>query len=528
MRRLGLALAPLIAAVLAHGLGVSGSFVADDVTDIVEHPVVNGAAPMTAVLEYNYMGEPLGQGANTLRPLATLLFAGQWALWGAEPGFFHLVSVLWFCALVAVVQRFYRRSLGEEMAAVGAALFASLAIHVDAVGLVANSAEVMSLLLALLALLAALDRRAMVSVGLYVAALLCKESAFLLPLVAAVWMIGTRGLASLRWQRHGCTLAMLLAAALAFLLVRSALLPINIAGYILPADNPLLDASVIERLWMPFVLLGRYVALTLVPVGLSFDYTFDAIPVAADFSEPYGWLGVALAAAVLALVWLRMRRGQAAGHALKHLAGASLAFVASYALFSNSILLIVTLFAERLFLAPSVFLVLGLCHAAGAGVQRWPSIRPLLIVLAVAGIALQCMAAMSRTAEVGNERALFAAQVISQPNSIKGHIYRARSLAAHRRYTLAVWHLGVASAGRQRFPRRFVAPTGDGLAPIPRLEQLPGLLAPDVEAWQFWRAFRGFAVHNLGAGAGAAIDAVAAPDESRQPLTLPVVRPPTK
>lgn len=59
-------LLPVVIAVLAHGLGLGGEFVADDIPDILQHPVVTGAAPIGEVLDYNYMGAPLGEGANTL------------------------------------------------------------------------------------------------------------------------------------------------------------------------------------------------------------------------------------------------------------------------------------------------------------------------------------------------------------------------------------------------------------------------------------------------------------------------------
>jgi hypothetical protein len=116
---------------------------------------------------------------------------------------------------------------------------------------------------------------------------------------------------------------------------------------------------------------------------------------------------------------------------------------------------------------------------------------------------------MIRTGETRDEPALFAAQVAAQPDSVKGHLHFARGCARSGAYDLAIWHLGVATAGRNRFPKPFRAPRLDHLPIRERLARLPELLAPGQPPARFWRAFRGFAGERLGPAAAAAVDRAA-------------------
>lgn len=504
---------PVVVALAAHGIGLGGAFVADDARDIIQHPVVNGAAPLHHLLRYTYMGDPLGEGANTLRPLATLLFALEWRLWGEAPAPFHAVSIGLFVALVVLCQVLFRKFLARRDAMLAAAVFASLAIHVDAVGLVANSADTLAALLCVLCLLAALGGRAALACGLYALALLSKESAIAWPAVVALAVAALEGPRALAARRRWALLAALVAIGAAFVAWRASLLPLDVSRAVLRPDNMLVGAPLAVRAWMPFVLLGRYLATTLVPTSLSFDYTYDAIPVELDLLDVHGWIGAAFVAALGACGWWWWRgRGERTAARGALLLGAG-GFLACYAVVSNSVFLIVTLMAERLFLVPSLWLVV----LGAAVVRRLNLVEPraarLLGALAVVLVATQAPLAAARTWECRDELALFSAQVASQPDSVKGHSWYALTLSRRGRHAEALWHLAVAAGGRTAFPRRWRAPSSR-LTSSPRaLERLPELAAPNIPPEVFWPAFRRLASRLTGPDTVALLDRVHPPGE---------------
>ncbi|MBH23308.1 MAG: hypothetical protein CMH57_02370 [Myxococcales bacterium] len=501
-------IAPIVVALAVHGVGLGGGFALDDVPDIVRHPVVGGDAPWWSVLNYNFMGAPLGEGVNTIRPLTTLELAAEWALWGDAAWLFHLTSVLLFAGLVWAAHGLARDLFRSgRLATVAASLFAVLAIHVEAVAMIANRAEVLSLLMVALMLRAALRGHTLAAALAYLAALLFKESAFLAPAALAWWFVVEHGPEELDLRKRGTIVGGLGVAALLFLAARMTLLPLDVSDQIVHPDNLLIGQPWAVRLWTPFVLLGRYLALTAAPVGLSYDYTYAAIPVALDLADPYGWLGaLAVVGGGAGAVALWRREARWAKACLIALGG----FAASYLLFSNSVFLIVILFAERLFLAPSLWLVLALVAAAWGGVEatREPERLKLLLGVAIGVVGVvQAPLAVNRTLDWRSDLTLMRAQVQTQPSSLKGRLAYASELVRHGRPDEALWHFGVAVAGRGRYPEPWSPPEGADQLPLEdRLRLLHGLIAPEVTPAAFMAQFGGMATGLLGEGVKPALE----------------------
>lgn len=512
------ALIPLVIALLAHGVGLGSGFAGDDSSDIIMHPVVNGSESPTRVLAYNYMGAPIGEGINTIRPLTTLLFAVEWRLWGDAPWLFHLVSVVLFLGLVWACQALFRRIVSPRDAVMGAAIFASLAIHVDSVGLIANRAEVLSALFAVTSIIAVLERRVAIAAIAYVLALLSKESAVLMPLTVAWYFFVAEGPSSLHPRKRGWVVLVLLSLSIVFVAARSAILTVNIDGVVLHADNTLQGQPIGVRTWVPLVLLGRYLELTLAPIDLSFDYTYDAIPAVVSLGEANGWIGVAFVVMSLGLIatWWRRRHDESAG-VWRVIAFATGAFFISYALFSNTVFLIVTVFAERLFLVPSMWLVLMLIGARTAVKDHGARASGLMKVLFIVIIAVQVPFAAARSWECRDNLALFSSQVMTQPNSVKGHLRYAQALSRAERYEEALWHLGLAISGRSTFPRRWSPPTELDRLPLrARLLDMHQTVAPEHPQEVFWQRLRSVAGQLLGPGATPLVDELIRAARARQ------------
>ena len=255
------------------------------------------------------------------RPLTLFSFALNHAVHGLPPLGFHLVNVLLHAGVCVAVWHFARRLTGDAAAAsVAATLFAVHPVHVEAVANVVGRAELLAalfLLLGLLALCPGAGRprpgHALLAGLAFLAALLSKETAACYPAIA--------------------------------------LLVLSAAHRAQPVElmNPLVLATGGQRVLGALTILGHYTRLLAVPQQLSPDYGLAIIDPARGFTG-MALLGL-LAAGALALGLLGIARPNPAWRRVGLLTAV---FVASYALISNTLLLIGVSLAEQLMYWPSV------------------------------------------------------------------------------------------------------------------------------------------------------------------------------
>lgn len=138
------------------------------------------------------------------RPLITLLYRMDRAIWGLNPAGYHLSNLIWHLLAVLLVYRIALRTTGRiEGAWAGAMLFAVLPAHTEAIGWIQGRVDLVSTAFVLLALLALLRAReanggsgwlwACLAGVTFLAALLAKESAVVLPLAWATWEVTAGG-----------------------------------------------------------------------------------------------------------------------------------------------------------------------------------------------------------------------------------------------------------------------------------------------------------------------------------------------
>lgn len=184
-RTLGL-LAVLLAAVLFHGRGLGGEFLFDD------HRFVDRNASLAEI------GNPLRfftdpstadprQPSDIYRPLRTLSFVLERALFGDSPAGYHAVSLALHAANAALLLLLLL-DLGAAPgpAAFGAALFAAHPANVEAVAWISSRADLMAAFFTLLAVLCWVrargpDRWWILSMAAGLLACLSKEAAVVFP-----------------------------------------------------------------------------------------------------------------------------------------------------------------------------------------------------------------------------------------------------------------------------------------------------------------------------------------------------------
>jgi hypothetical protein len=422
-RRGWLALSVAGLALAASLTSLGNGFAYDDNLAILINPRVHTLASPWQAFAQSYW--PVDRGGGLYRPLTVLLFAVQWAVGQGSPFLFHLVNVLLYAGLSALVFWCALALLPEGAAWLVAALCAVHPVHVEAVGNVVGQAELTTALAVVLAVglylrwrLAApeapLSGRRVGLLGLlYLAACTTKEHGIVLPglLLAAeatVLAAGPPWRARVRQLRPLYLLLALL--ALAFLAVRTSVLG-SFAGDLSAQSFQSLGAW--PRLLTMLALVPQWIRLLYWPAHLQADYSSQETRVihTPDLAVVFGAL-VLLSAVGVAI---RVRRDQP-------VVAFSVLWVL-IALFPTSNLVIPTgiVLSERTMFLPSIgaMLVLG-----DLGSRLWPRVSqatPFVRLLAVAGLGCLLAAAALRSAARqpvwANDEVLKAHMVIDAPRS---------------------------------------------------------------------------------------------------------------
>ena len=436
-----LALAVALFAVALFAVVIGNGLVLDDAPLIRENPFIRNLANVPRFFTSDYW-EPRMQ-AGLYRPLVTTSYALNHAAGGLDPRGYHALNLLLHAANSALVLLLLRRWTGQlALAAAAAFLFAAHAVHAEVLANIASGRpELMAALFFLLSLLSyrrAEDGQAqhgvsppsLVCFGL---ALLCKESAItliaVLPLADAVFGQGEtaslRGARRLWTQRAGIYAAYAM-LAVAYLGIRWLALG---GGETLPAqrdfDNPLLMLPAGWRMLNALHVALLYTGLLIWPLHLSYDYSYDQIPMIHSFDDPqlYAVLGLA-ALAAWGLVASARRSRQA-------FFGIAFALV-TFSVVSNLLLPIGTIMAERLLYLPS----LGFCLAAAAGL-RWLARRiqasprgaaRAFVALSALLVALHGARAIDRSLDWRSENGLYLHDLEVEPAQRQDPVQRRRRL----------------------------------------------------------------------------------------------------
>jgi hypothetical protein len=380
-----------LAALILYAITLGGSYVYDD-TILHEDPRFTHPALWWKFWTDQYMP---GAVDRLYRPLTCMTFAVQYSLHGDRPWLYHLVNWLLHAGVAAAVAELARRLMGFRVALVAGILFAIHPVHVEAVAGLVGRAELLCALASLIALILFLKpmtawRGSSICVCLVVA-ILSKEQGILLPgFLLALLPFRKSLLASQLSNIHSTSnnregekramggmfagLCLITAAYIAF---REQLLGFGWDRQSLDwTANPLILSTGSDRVLMPLVLLGRYLCLLIAPVKLSLDYGTHVIGWTVNWRQPYVYLGATtLLVGLVALALTIRRRNWAAVFCL-------LALGLSYAMVSNFVILIGTIFGERLMYLPSAFFLI----LVAALLCRWlqPTLLTFVMLMLVA------------------------------------------------------------------------------------------------------------------------------------------------
>lgn len=332
--RIGLLLA---VAMLVYANALLNSFTYDDFLYVLNNPGVTSAT-LKGFFEPTKVG-------NVFRPVTFATFALNWALGNVHAWGYHLLNLLLHAAVTLLLYLVLRTLLesvarGETVAFAAALLFAVHPIHTEAVASIVGRSELLATGFLLVAWLLHLQDRQVPALACFVLALMSKESAVaflplalagdyvrgkLKPLVRYGWIALVAVLyVGVLWKAQGGRFGEL---GVDFL------------------DNPLTILPTKLRILNALRIAWKYVWLLVFPAKLSYDYSYNAIRLYADWRHT---LPAAVAAVVVLGLWAWTVWKRQAGWVL---AGAI--YLAGFAVTANVLVPTGTIMGERLAYLPS-------------------------------------------------------------------------------------------------------------------------------------------------------------------------------
>jgi tetratricopeptide (TPR) repeat protein len=436
------------------------------------------------------------------RPLTLFSFALNYAALGLWPAGFLALNVILHATACSLLSMMVARVFQDRtIATVAALLFAAHPLHCEAVANVVGRAEVLATVLLLAGLLVLVGaHRAWPTVGrsaaaavLFFLALLAKETAVCYPAIVAVVLHETHAARGRNVRSLLLRAAILLAPIAIYLPLRAAALEGSLMarGELSALFNPLflVHDDLLRRMLAAFTVLGHYVRLTLLPQRLSCDYGYAIIdPLAAP--DAMTLLGLAASAGLfVALLGYRRRSG-----VWRQLAVSAAMWLASYALISNTAILIGVAVAERLAYWPSVpalmlvgAAVVGAWRRYTSGVSAPQQRSPVGAVILGLVIAALGVRTIVRNPDWSSDERLFTTDVVTYPQGAhlnsncaqmlfnRAALNRSRE-EQHELLTQADKHLQTALRIYPRFPEalrtrgRVLAVLGDTAGAIACLE----------------------------------------------------------
>lgn len=419
-------------AFLAMAPALAGDFVMDDRPAVTESVCVTGPFDPGLVFGTSFWCETEGATVDAWRPLTVAVWWPLWHLGAGDPFPFHLLPVV-LHVLCTLGLWSLARELGlvPRAAAVSAAWFAVMPIHVEAVASVVGVADVWAGGLTLAAVLAH-RRDSWLAILACAAAAMAKESGFLSIAVLAACSLAAPPPGDRRraWTR----VAIAIFVVVGVLAWRASALGNFDAGRTSGWANPLMGVPLAGRIPGALEIGWRYLALAVTGHPLSADYSYRQIPLGDDVSGLRVGLGAVVLVGTLVLGY-RHRRDPAIRFSI-------LWWLGMMAFLCHVVAPLPVVFAERVFYGASV----PLCLLAGLGTHRLldrvrrrglrRSIQVAAAIYLVVQVGLSARHALLWT----NELSLTETTARRSPNSARANLWYASVLGRARQSEAALRH----------------------------------------------------------------------------------------
>lgn len=419
----------LVVALVALGAsfaGIINDYALDDIALVQTNARMHSLSHWLDILTRPYWPPPYQQ--DLYRPVVSLLLAAEYTLGNGAPIVLRVVSYALYAGVALALFALASRLFSRRVALVVAALFAAHPVHVEAVALGVNQAELIVGLIAVAMVIRYVDARraGRLTAGdwtvltlLYAGAALTKENGFILPglLLAAECCVidgpPVRERVGKLWRGYG---AMAL-TGLALLGIRAAVLSGDMVGAF--TSEALVGLGVGGRLLTMLKVVPVWLRLLAWPAHLQVDYGPDEMVASTSFGAGEA-LGLALVVGVVALAVAARRRAPLISFGVAWFAVAIVPV--SNVLVPTSIVL-----AERTLFLPSIGFLFA-AAAAAVVAARWlqhrfamrqESLREAIGFACLALVLLGLLRSAARERVWMNPVRLWAASAVDAPRSIR-------------------------------------------------------------------------------------------------------------
>jgi Tfp pilus assembly protein PilF len=418
-----------IVILIVYGQTLRFGFVLDDDLYIVKNPTLqNGISYIPQTFLHGISEHFKGSNFMGYRPITMSLFIVEYSIFGLNPTAFHLVNLILYFLIAVQLFYFLQKLLSNYNSYypfVIVVLFLLHPIHTEVVANIKSQDELLSALFALLTFNYFIkwnrvnDKKNLIlSCLFFLAAMFSKESsiAYIVLFPAMLWLIFNDTILSSIKK----SLALIMMSCL-FLGLRFVALKDVFQGYETSArENILYAAKNINEVWATKMeILYHYFFKVILPSNLSWDYSFNQIPV-VTFSSYMPIVSILLCAICLVVFVKNLNHN-------KEVSFGIIWFLILLAPTCNLFIMNGTTFGERFLFMPVLGIILILTFVVKKFLHLDSTLSPFKVnkyftygFILIGSVFL--FHSVSRAADWKDNFSLFKSGVISSPNSARTNV----------------------------------------------------------------------------------------------------------